>query len=39
VPAIMDTAKARKQLGWRPRHSGHDALRAMVAAARAERRA
>jgi len=39
VPAIMDTAKARKQLGWRPKHSGRDALRAMVAAARAERRA
>ena len=39
VPAIMDTAKARKQLGWRPKHSGWDALRAMVAAARAERRA
>ena len=39
VPAIMDTAKARKQLGWRPKHSGRDALRAMVAASRAERRA
>ncbi|MFL5973599.1 MAG: NAD-dependent epimerase/dehydratase family protein [Solirubrobacterales bacterium] len=39
VPAIMDTTKARKQLGWRPKHSGRDALRAMVAAARAERRA
>jgi UDP-glucose 4-epimerase len=39
VPAIMDTAKARKQLGWRPKHSGRDALRTMVAAARAERRA
>jgi UDP-glucose 4-epimerase len=39
VPAIMDTAKARKHLGWRPKHSGRDALRAMVAAARAERRA
>ncbi|MFL5858039.1 MAG: NAD-dependent epimerase/dehydratase family protein [Solirubrobacteraceae bacterium] len=38
VPAIMDTTKARKQLGWRPKHSGHDALRAMVAAARAQRR-
>jgi UDP-glucose 4-epimerase len=38
VPAIMDTAKARKQLGWRPKHSGRDALRAMVAAARAKRR-
>jgi UDP-glucose 4-epimerase len=39
VPAIMDTAKARKQLGWRPKHSGRDALQAMVAGARAERRA
>jgi nucleoside-diphosphate-sugar epimerase len=38
VPAIMDTTKARKQLGWRPKHSGRDALRAMVAATRAERR-
>jgi UDP-glucose 4-epimerase len=37
VPAIMDTAKARKQLGWRPKHTGRDALRAMVAAARDER--
>jgi UDP-glucose 4-epimerase len=38
VPAIMDTTKARKQLGWRPKHTGRDALRAMVAAARAQRR-
>ncbi|MFL5836695.1 MAG: NAD-dependent epimerase/dehydratase family protein [Solirubrobacteraceae bacterium] len=38
VPAIMDTTKARKQLGWRPKHSGRDALRAMVAAAGAQRR-
>jgi UDP-glucose 4-epimerase len=38
VPAIMDTSKARKQLGWRPKHTGRDALRAMVAAARAQRR-
>ncbi|TFV66487.1 NAD-dependent epimerase/dehydratase family protein [Blastococcus sp. CT_GayMR20] len=26
-PAIMDTAKAREQLGWRPRFSGLEALR------------
>jgi UDP-glucose 4-epimerase len=39
VPAIMDTGKARKQLGWRPKHSGRDALRQMVAAARDKRRA
>jgi nucleoside-diphosphate-sugar epimerase len=26
-PAIMDTTKAREQLGWRPRHSGLEALR------------
>jgi nucleoside-diphosphate-sugar epimerase len=26
-PAIMDTAKAREQLGWRPRYSGIEALR------------
>jgi nucleoside-diphosphate-sugar epimerase len=26
-PAIMDTTKAREQLGWRPRYSGLEALR------------
>ena len=26
-PAIMDTAKAREKLGWRPRYSGLEALR------------
>jgi nucleoside-diphosphate-sugar epimerase len=26
-PAIMDTAKAKRELGWRPRHTGLDALR------------
>jgi nucleoside-diphosphate-sugar epimerase len=26
-PAIMDTGKARRELGWRPRHSGLEALR------------
>jgi nucleoside-diphosphate-sugar epimerase len=29
-PAIMDTSKAREQLGWRPRYSGLDALRATL---------
>jgi len=26
-PAIMDTTKARRELGWEPRHTGLDALR------------
>jgi nucleoside-diphosphate-sugar epimerase len=26
-PAIMDTAKARRELGWRPRYTGLEALR------------
>jgi nucleoside-diphosphate-sugar epimerase len=29
-PAIMDTTKAKEQLGWRPRHSGLEALRATL---------
>jgi nucleoside-diphosphate-sugar epimerase len=29
-PAIMDTAKAKRDLGWQPRHTGLDALRATV---------
>jgi nucleoside-diphosphate-sugar epimerase len=29
-PAIMDTTKAREQLGWRPRYSGLEALRATL---------
>ena len=33
-PTLMDTAKARPELGWRPRHDGHDTLREMVTAAR-----
>jgi hypothetical protein len=36
APVIMDTAKAGKQLGWRPRHNARNTLRAMVAAAREE---
>jgi nucleoside-diphosphate-sugar epimerase len=31
-PAIMDTSKAERELGWRPRYSGADALRSMIAA-------
>jgi UDP-glucose 4-epimerase len=27
---IMDAARAREELGWRPRHSGLDALRAVI---------
>ena len=30
-PAIMDTAKAKDQLGWRPRYTGREALRATLA--------
>jgi UDP-glucose 4-epimerase len=37
VPVIMDTARARKQLGWRPKHTTRNTLRSTVAAARAER--
>ena len=29
-PAIMDTTKAKRELGWRPRYSGMAALRATV---------
>jgi nucleoside-diphosphate-sugar epimerase len=29
-PAIMDTAKARRELGWAPRHSALDALRSTI---------
>jgi nucleoside-diphosphate-sugar epimerase len=29
-PAIMDTTKAKEQLGWRPRYSGLEALRATL---------
>ncbi|HWF34014.1 MAG TPA: NAD-dependent epimerase/dehydratase family protein [Solirubrobacteraceae bacterium] len=36
-PAVMDTAKARRELGWRPRHDARETLRAMVDAARSER--
>jgi UDP-glucose 4-epimerase len=36
-PVVMDTAKARRELRWRPRHSARETLQAMVDAARSER--
>jgi len=34
VPVVMDTAKARRELGWRRRFDARETLRATVAAAR-----
>jgi len=34
VPVVMDTAKARRELRWRPQHDTRDVLRLTVAAAR-----
>jgi nucleoside-diphosphate-sugar epimerase len=36
-PVIMDTAKARKELGWRPKHSAQDTVQATIEAVRRER--
>jgi nucleoside-diphosphate-sugar epimerase len=36
VPVLMDTTRAREQLGWTPRYGAHDVLEQTVAAARAE---
>jgi UDP-glucose 4-epimerase len=36
-PVLMDTAKARRALRWRPRHDAAETLREMVDAARSER--
>ena len=36
TPVLMDTAKARRELRWRPRHDAQQTLRAMVDAARSE---
>ena len=37
TPVLMDTTKARRQLGWGPRHSALETLQAMVDGARGER--
>jgi nucleoside-diphosphate-sugar epimerase len=37
VPVLMDTAKARRKLRWRPEHDARETLRGMVDAARSER--
>jgi nucleoside-diphosphate-sugar epimerase len=34
-PAVMDTTKARTQLGWRPRHTAIESLRSTIEALRA----
>jgi nucleoside-diphosphate-sugar epimerase len=36
VPVLMDTARARRELDWHPRHEAHEILRAMVEGARSE---
>ncbi len=33
-PVIMTTAKARRELGWRPRHSALETLRETITATR-----
>jgi UDP-glucose 4-epimerase len=35
-PVLMDVTKARRELGWRPRHDALQTLRATIAAARTE---
>ncbi len=35
APVLMDTAKARRELGWEPGHDAHQTLEEMVQAARA----
>jgi UDP-glucose 4-epimerase len=37
TPVLMDTAKARRELRWRPRHDARETLRSMVESARSER--
>ena len=34
-PVLMDTTKARRELGWRPRHDAEETLRETVEGARA----
>jgi UDP-glucose 4-epimerase len=37
TPVLMDTTRARKLLGWRPRHDARETLDQMVQAARSDR--
>ncbi len=37
TPVLMDTAKARRTLRWRPQHDARETLRSMIEAARSER--
>jgi nucleoside-diphosphate-sugar epimerase len=36
APVLMDTAKARRELRWRPRHDAGETLQEMIASARSE---
>jgi nucleoside-diphosphate-sugar epimerase len=36
-PVLMDTAKARRELGWRPKHDALETLRETITSARLER--
>ncbi len=36
VPTLMDASKARRELGWRPKHDAHETLHETVRAAREE---
>jgi UDP-glucose 4-epimerase len=38
VPVLMDTSKAKRELGWRPKYTSRQTLRWMVDAARDEQR-
>jgi len=38
VPVLMDTAKAKRELRWRPKYTGRDTLDWMVTAAREQQR-
>jgi UDP-glucose 4-epimerase len=38
VPVLMDTAKAKRELRWRPKYTSRDTLDWMVTAAREEQR-
>ena len=37
TPVLMRTARAQKELGWRPKHTGKATVKEMIEAYRAER--